>query len=135
MLTLRITVLLILALQLPASDELKTITRNQARDLLLQVLQKQGYPIRASNFELDDENDKYFPHFYTFHSYSNSKARLVSTGVFAVNKRTVDVWDELLCHKIDLPEIRPLQSKLRKQTEITDIEYASLTKEVPCRVD
>jgi hypothetical protein len=135
MLTLRITVLLIFGLQLPASNGLKTITRNQARELLLQALQKQGYPIRASNFELDNENDKYFPNFYTFHSYSNSKSRLVSTGIFAVNKRTADVWDELLCHKIDLPEIKPLQGRLRKQTETTDIEYATLTKEAPCRVD
>jgi hypothetical protein len=134
MLTLRIAILVILGLQLTPSDGLKTITRSQARDLLLQALQKKGYPIRASNFELDDEDDKYFPNFYTFHSYSNSRSRLVSTGVFAVNNRTADVWDESLCHKIDLPEIRPLQSKLRKQIKLTDSEYAGLTMEAPCQV-
>jgi hypothetical protein len=133
--TLRIAALLILGLQSAPSDGPKTITRNQARELLLQALQERGYPTRASNFELDNEDDKYFPNFYAFHSYSNSKTRLVSTGIFAVNKRTADVWDEAQCHKIDVPKIRPFQIKLRKQTELTDEEFASLTKEAPCRGD
>ena len=130
--TLRLAVLLCLCVRLSASDVGRTITPTQARELVLQTLQQQGFPTRASTFELDDENDKYFPHFYTFHAYSNSDTRLVSTGVFAVNKRTADVWDESVCVKINLTGIRALQTRLRKQTALTEKEYASLTDEGPC---
>jgi hypothetical protein len=124
-----------LVLRLPASAGPTAIARSQARDLVLRALQERGYPTTAKNFELDDGNDKYFPNFYWFQSYSNSEVRLVSTGIFAVNKKTADIWDTLLCKRIDLAALRPLQEKLRKQAEVTAQEYAELTKEAPCHTD
>lgn len=133
--TFGIALFLALCLQLTSSSEPKRITRSQARDLLLRVLEKKGYPVTAKNFELDDTNDSYYPDFYSFQSYSNSESRLVSTGVFAVNNRTADVWDALPCRRLELRMIKPVQKELRKQIGLSDQAYAQLTKEAPCHVN
>jgi len=129
----KIACLLLLLLQIMPAEKNRIIARDEARRLLLQGLQERGYPTRAANFSLEDVDDPYFPNFYSFQSYSNLPQRFASTGVFAVNKKTADVWDSLLCKRVESRKIKSVQKKLQEEIGLSAKDYITLSKEEPCR--
>lgn len=131
----RMAIILTLLLNLPLWANPKGLTRAQARELLFAALKARGYPTKSPSFSLEDRRDRYIPDFYAFDAYSNLRDRLVSTGHFAVNRKTADIWEDVTCKRLDIPSIKEAQEKLRREIGLTEKEYKSLSAEPPCRTE
>jgi hypothetical protein len=127
-------VVLLILVSVGASGLAKEITRNQARQLVLKVLQAQGTPTNSPKFDLEDNtgNEKYFPGFYSFDAYFETSNRLATIGHYDVNRRTADVWEGIGCHRLAAPAIKPLQRSLRKRIGLSEHEYQKLSAVAPC---
>ena len=134
MLKVALALPLVLVLCAASARPAKTITRRQARELVLKVLEAQGTPIRSPKFDLEDSpaNEKYFPGFYSFDAYFDTASRLATIGHYDVNRRTADVWEGIGCHRLNPPAIRPLQKLLREEVGLSEQGYRKLSTAAPC---
>ncbi len=110
-----------------------TITREQARQLLLKALQETDPQwAHLPKFGLDYYRDPYFPGFFFFEAGWDNPVGTVVLGHYAVNPRTADVWEATGCHRLHPVSIKPLQESLRRKIGLSDQEYRKLTTQVPC---
>src|SRR5713101_455225 len=69
------------------------ITRDQARQLVLKILESEGIDVKSPELVVEDQsNDKDCWGFYIFSAY-----RASNLGYVAVGRKTAEVWNPVLC--------------------------------------
>jgi hypothetical protein len=131
--TLQLAVLFCFALCLggetsTAADSHK-VTVAEARQLVETGLKDKGYDVSSPQFELDEEANSFFPNFYHFGASIDSKTRFVRVGSYAVDPRTADVWDEMLCERLQSPSLAQSQARIRKKYKL---ERSAPSPNPPC---
>jgi hypothetical protein len=116
------------------SQPANEITRYEARQLVLRVLEAQRTPTKSPKFDIEDNtgNERYIPGFYSFIAYFDMPARLATVGSYAVNRKTADVWEDIGCRRLGPPAIKPAQRALRMKMGLSDKEYRKLSVTAPC---
>jgi hypothetical protein len=111
-------------------EKKKQISHAQARTIVLTYLKFQGYKTQSSKFDLENESDsREYPDFYMFHAYYNTATRLNSIGAYAVNRKNADLWDRLLCQRLESKPLLELQNKLRREMGLSKLDGKSAN---PC---
>jgi hypothetical protein len=105
-----------------------SLTRSEARTLVLAQLKHEGYDIASPKFELDD-NKLWAPGYYSFDAYFDAPDRLAHIDWYSVDPRNAELWDDGLCMKIETPSVRQLQNKLRAERSLP---LSSTQKYAPC---
>jgi hypothetical protein len=126
--------LVALALSLTPSNsrsEPKEISREQARQLVLRVLESQGFDLKSPDLVVEDQpEDPDMSGFYRFSAYTRGEGMNFSAGAYAVGRRTVEVWNWMHCWRFGRAKsVRALQKQLRKEIGLTDSEYRKLSAE------
>jgi hypothetical protein len=112
----------------------KTITLQQAESLAEAAAEPTGVT-KLQGFALElDSGLIGFPDFYFFSAYVAVPGAQGTSGHFAVNKFTGDVWDPFGCYPLSNPKLMELQKELRKDLGVTLGEYRKLQKKDPCLV-
>ena len=81
--------------------------------------------------------DMGYKQFYFFMAVLGTSSREVGeVGVlqvryYAVNRKTGDVWNSVICQRITSPSLRKLQAALRKSIGLTDMEYRKIKGQGP----
>jgi|SRR5580700_1333987 hypothetical protein len=109
------------------------VTREQARQLVLAVLQSQGFDVKSPNLVVEDWPDAPdIPGFYLLGAHTIAPDMNLSAGSFAVGRRTAEVWNWTHCWRFSRAKnVRNLQKKLRKEIGVTDSEYQKLAAKRP----
>jgi hypothetical protein len=97
----------------PAAD--KSISRSQAKTLVLAYLQSQGYKTDTAEFVLDDNPDeKDLPDYYMMDAYYNSATRVTSVGAYAVDRHSAVLWQRVSCEQVISDAVQKLQEQFRQ---------------------
>lgn len=105
-----------------------SITREEARSLVLAELERRGYHTASPKFELDD-NKGWVPGYYTFDAYFDTADRLAHIDTYSVDPRSAELWEDGLCKIIKTPSVRRLQKELRAERQLP---VHSKQKYAPC---
>ncbi len=109
----------------------RSISKAQARELVLKFMQEDGYNTSASNFYLEEINDPSFPDFYLFGASVDNPERLDSAGEYVVDPTTADVQEMSICVPPKSAAVRKFQAQLRKSIGLSASEYRKLKKRHP----
>jgi hypothetical protein len=112
-----------------SKPDIKEITVSEAKSLVEAVLQDQGHNIHSSKFELDKEEDKYFPSYYQFGASYDTPDRLIRIGTYMVDRYTAEVWDVWLCGQPKSKTMLKIQKSLRLKYGLPQEDKS---KEPPC---
>lgn len=75
-----------------------------------------------------------FPNFLFFDAYVATPGAQGTSGHYAVNKFTGDVWNPFGCSRFSNPQLLKLQRELRRKLGLTPEEYEHHEKDDPCLV-
>jgi hypothetical protein len=117
--------------QIPDGDaHPREITREQGRQLVLAVLESQGYDVKSADLVVEDwPDDPDMPGFYMIGAYTKTGG---SAGAYAVGRRTVEVWNWAHCWRFTrAKKLRALQKQLRREIGLTKSEYRRLSAARP----
>jgi hypothetical protein len=129
--------LLVLAAPLETSarpqSAFKLLTQDECRQMILSILKDQGHNMQNPTIELSDlPYDQDFPDFYNIETHDvDVNGNYPSLGSFAVDKRTGDVWDLIVCREYMSKSVTKLQQAIRKRLGITEDKYRKLRRPGP----
>lgn len=116
-----------------ASSDPPRVSLEEAQRLVYKALESEGAgATKLPGFGLSAYKDPYFPEFYFFEAtWDNTGEGSVVIGHYAVDPRTGDVWDAVVCEELDSPSLRKLQQATRKRLGVTQKEYHKLRRPGP----
>jgi len=131
-----IKLLVLFLLPIAVFSAKRQLAPGEAENLVRHWFTSQGYDTNPSRFILDRDPDQAaFPEFYFYSAnahYDEQSESAPSLGHFAVNRQTADLWDWELCKKLQDPELRSIQTLLRRKLGLSKKEYQKLSKVAPC---
>jgi hypothetical protein len=85
---------------------------------------------------VEKSGDMGYPDFHYFMAILGSSSGIGEVGVlqvryYAVDRKTGDVWNSVICQRITSPSLRKLQGTLRKSIGLTDTEYQKIKRDGP----
>lgn len=103
--------------QLQAAPELGLA---QARTIVLTYMQSEGYDTKAKYYRLDSSllslpDNANLPGYYLLQAEYDIFTRLNNFSLYAVDKRTADLWDRMTCQKVTSKPLTKLQNTLRRK--------------------
>jgi hypothetical protein len=101
--------------------------------MVLSILKDQGHNMQDPTIELSDlPYDRDFPDFYNIETHDvDANGNYPSLGSFAVDKRTGDIWDLIVCREYMSKSVKKLQQAIRKRLGITEDTYRKLRRPGP----
>jgi hypothetical protein len=78
-----------------------------------------------------DMGYKQFHFFTAVLGTSGGEVGVLQVRYYAVDRKTGDVWNAVICQRITSPSLRKLQIALRKSIGLTDIEYRTMRRQGP----
>jgi hypothetical protein len=100
----------------------KTISRDQAKTVVVAYLQSKGYKTESAEFALEDNPDeKDLPDYYLFDAYYNTRTKLTSLGAYAVDRKSAALWQRVSCEQVSSDALEQVQSRLRREVAGHDI--------------
>jgi hypothetical protein len=106
------------------------LTVDEGRELVLAALP--ALTTNLDGFHLDNFRDSDYPEFYFFAGLWNSTGDVSPiAGHYAVDSRTGDVWNAVICSPYRTPRLQALQSALRKRIELTGQQYRKIRRVGP----
>lgn len=130
MLSLLVSVISVARALSAASSKHATISWEQARQLVYKAAENQA-ATTLPKFGLDSYRDPDFPDFYFFEATWDNPQGSVVIGHYAVDSRTGDVWDGVVCREIQTRSLRRLQQQIRKSMGIDEKGYQRLRRTGP----
>jgi hypothetical protein len=92
-------------------------------------------PRRSAKFPqffLDPDSSWAFPGFYVFEAeVDNNPGGSVVFGHYAVDQRTGDVWEGVVCKEYTSSKLQQAQRVIRRRIGLTDAEYGRLRRPGP----
>jgi hypothetical protein len=89
---------------------------------------------KLEGFTLEPGNVNGFPNFYFFTAYVAVRGAQGSSGNYAVDKFTGEVWNPYGCSRFSNPRLVELQRELRKKVGLTPQKYQQHKRDNPCLV-
>lgn len=124
-------VFLLFGCPLVAAAKTRNLTEKEAKELVACPL---GSHIPTlPNFGLDAYNDPNAADFYLFEataSFGAGKSPII--GHYAVNRATGDVWEAVVCTRINSDALENLQEIVHKKIQLTREELRRLGAKSPC---
>jgi hypothetical protein len=107
-----------------AESKSKVISANQARELVRAALPS---PDLKKPVSIQRGSDDYMPGYYSFSAYGPANPFGSSLiGHYAVDPKTGDVWDGIICREYRTAALVKLQASIRKQLGLSQAEYRTL---------
>jgi hypothetical protein len=127
----RFALLLIAALlcQTGWSADRRSITVNEAQDLVRALLKPDGWTKLRGFVLYQALFDAEFQDFYFIHAEWGKPP--VAIGHYAVERSTGEVWDWVRCGQFHSPSLTEAQQVLRKRIGLSDAEYQHIKKSGP----
>lgn len=122
---------ILFSLAIAALANTRSVSKAQARQLVLKLLQSEGYDTSSASFELEEIKDPYFPDFYQFGARVDNPERFDSAGTYIVDPRTADVQEMTICAPPKAKTVRNFQAQLRRNIGLSDSEYRKLKERRP----
>jgi len=113
-----------------AFSAVRDLTPNEARELALIVVDAQAK--RLPGFGIGPDEDPRTPQFYRFIATWDNKNGSVVVGFFSVNRRTGDVWNPVICKRIESDALLRVQTNLRRRLKLTPEELEDGRELSPC---
>ena len=128
--SLFLTLLMISGSTILSAQQKQEITRREARQLVIAVLESNGYDIKSHKLDVEDEADRAdFPGYFLFTAYTDSPNLLLSIGGYAISRNTADIWDWINCVNFRTRTVRALQKRLRRKMNLSAQDYSRLGKQ------
>lgn len=119
-------------LSVQAFADRRTITVNEAQDLVRALLKPDGWT-KLHGFVLYQALfDSEFQDFYFIHAeWDSPSGKHVPIGHFAVERTTGDVWDWVKCGQFNSASLAAAQQALRKRIGLSEQDYLRIKKRGP----
>ena len=105
----------------------RNLTVDESRELVLAALPEST--TKLPEFNLDPFTVSYYPDFCFFEGQWNSTGDVSPVaGHYAVDSRTGDVWNGIICREYKTPRLRVLQSIMRKRIGLTQQQYRKIRR-------
>jgi hypothetical protein len=96
------------------SPKEQRLSVEDGRKLVQQVLQEWG-STKLPGFGIEDSQNSYFSEFYFFEALWDNPNGSPLISHFAVDSRTADVWDAVLCRRYHTRALNKLQRLMRQR--------------------
>jgi hypothetical protein len=101
------------------------ISEGEARSLLLLVVRQEGYTLEKRGMGLElvttrshqPVHSGYFDFSLTFETPRAGATEVLR--LYAVSRRTGDVWETNLCQRYDFPDLKAVQKRIQQRTGYT----------------
>jgi hypothetical protein len=91
---------------------------------------------KLRGFELDKFSDPYYPEYQFFQGIFDNPGGSVNLGHYAVDRKTGEVWDGVICSRVASPSLVKLQVAIRNRIGLTREDYRKARRPGPmCDVD
>jgi len=107
----------------------RVISLEEASDVLFALLKTTSCSDRTCT--LDDYRVKEYPRFYFFAALWDNPNGSPLIGHYAVDVRTGDVWNAVICERFKSPALAILQHTIRERIGLTDVQYRKLRTDGP----
>ena len=124
-------VLLLFGCRLVAVARTRDLTEKEAKELVALALDPAATTL--PNFGLDTYEGPNAASFYFFEATANlgaNKSPII--GHYAVNRSTGDVWEAVVCRRINSDALKNLQEIVRKRIQLSREELRRLGYKSPC---
>jgi hypothetical protein len=106
-----------------------SINVKDARQLVITALPSRTTSLPGFGLE-QAKNNNYPDRFFFEATWDNPKGSVV-VGHYAVDPRTGDVWNAIVCEELKSPSLKTLQQRVRKRLGLTEREYRKLRRPGP----
>jgi hypothetical protein len=90
-----------------------------------------SWALKAPGLSIDGYPDRYSPDYYFFLVTVDNPGGSGTVGHFAVDPKTGDVWDGVVCEEYKTPTLTKLQFSIRKRLGLSDSVYRGLKRPGP----
>jgi hypothetical protein len=105
-------------------------------DALVTAFFKDRGSTKLRGFELDKFSDPYYPEYQFFQGIFDNPGGSVNLGHYAVDRKTGEVWDGVICSRVASPSLVKLQVAIRNRIGLTREDYRKARRPGPmCDVD
>jgi carboxypeptidase family protein len=108
----------------------REITLEEAHDLVTALTRDRGNT-KAPGFELVKFSDPYDPTFQFFEAIWNNPVGSVNLGHYAVDRKTGDVWNAIVCERMTSASLTRLQRAIRIRIGLTESKYRKARRPGP----
>jgi len=109
----------------------RKLTVDEASELVQTALEEGGATnLPGFGVETEPPNHDY-PNFYFFEAMWHNPGKSAVIGNYAVDSRTGDVWNAVVCKEMKSAALRAKQKKIRKRIGLSDEEYGRIKKPGP----
>ena len=108
----------------------REITLEEAHGLVTALMQDRGNT-RAPGFELVNNKSPYYPEFQFLQAIFDNPNGSVNLGHYAVDRKTGDVWNAVICERMKSPSLTRLQKAIRIRIGLTDSNYRKARRPGP----
>jgi hypothetical protein len=105
------------------------VSQQEARELIYKALPSST--VHLPGFGLDNMNAPNFPDFYFFEGLWDNPDGSAVSGHYAVDKKTGDVWNGVVCRQFVSRSLRKAQHALRKSIGLSEQEYQRIKRPGP----
>ncbi|MGA3053817.1 MAG: hypothetical protein ABSD63_06395 [Candidatus Korobacteraceae bacterium] len=116
----------------PKTTSARSISRDEAANLLRTFLKSEGYDTKAAPVDIEDSADSPDSGFYLLAVFVDTPQRLVKIGNYGVNGRTGDLWNLVECKRITSSAIALKQKQIRESSGLSSTDVKRLRNSVPC---
>jgi|SRR5579862_424179 len=109
----------------------REITLEEAHDLVTALMKDRGNTT-APGFSLEQYSDPHFPEFLGFQAvFDNPNPGSFNLGFYAVDRKTGDVWNGIICERMKSASLKKLQRTIRLRIGLTESEYRKARRPGP----
>ena len=107
------------------------VTNDDAKRLVNLALKEQGAAKLPGLWVEPLKNARDDGFYFLDATWNNPGPAGVSVGHFAVDRKTGDMWDAVVCRRINSPKVKEFQSKLRRRMGMTKEIYEKVKRSGP----
>lgn len=113
-----------------SSKNRRDVTLEEADALVTAFLKDRGYT-KLPSFGLEKYTSNYYPNFQFFQGIYDNPGGSCNLGHYAVDRKTADVWNGVVCGRATSPSLRKLQVAIRNRIGLTREAYRKARRPGP----
>jgi hypothetical protein len=108
----------------------REVTLEEAHDVVTALMQDRG-ATKLPGFSLKKYTDTYFPDFQFFQGIFDNPNGSFNLGHYAVDRKTGDVWNGVICERMKSHSLTKLQRAIRIRIGLTESDYRKVRRPGP----
>jgi len=108
----------------------RDVTLEEADDLVTAFFRDRG-STKLPGFGLEKYNNEDYPEFQFFQGIFDNPKGSFNLGRYAVDRKTGDVWNAVICEQVTSPSLTKLQSAIRNRIGLIGDEYRKAQRSGP----